>query len=78
VLSAVNILDFIRVNSSIDLLFPLSTEDRSVRFESENRINFRIYRNISLDLRLNVQYDRSRKDWVVYDYGSYLRLSLFY
>jgi len=78
VLSAVNIFNFIRVNSSLDLLFPLSLEDRSVRLENENRINFRIYRNISLDLRLNIQYDRSQKDWVVYNYGSYLRLSLFY
>ncbi|MDD4224079.1 MAG: ABC-type transport auxiliary lipoprotein family protein [Candidatus Cloacimonetes bacterium] len=78
VFSAVNILDFIRVNSSFDVLFPFSAEDRSAHFESEHRINFRIYRNISLDLRLNVQYDRSQQDWVVYDYGSYLRLSLFY
>ncbi len=78
VFSAINILKFIRINSSIDVLFPISSEDRSARFESENRFNFRIYRNISLDLRLNVQYDRSQKDWVVYDYGTYLRLSLFY
>lgn len=78
VLSAVNILNFIRVNSSIDVLFPFSSEDRSPRFESENRINFRIYRNISLDLRLNVQYEESQKDWIVFDYGTYLRLSLFY
>ena len=77
-LSAVNIFNFIRVKSSLDLLVPLSLEDRSVRLENENRINFRIYRNISLDLRLNIQYDRSQKDWVVYNYGSYLRLSLFY
>lgn len=78
VLSAVNILNFMRINSSFDMLFPFSSEDHSARFESENRINFRIYRNISLDLRLNVQYDKSQKDWVVYDYGTYLRLSLFY
>ncbi len=78
VLSAVNILNFIRINSYFDVLFPVSSKDRSPRFENENRINFRIYRNISLDLRLNIQYDKAQKDWLVYDYGTYLRLSLFY
>ncbi|HOZ01002.1 MAG TPA: ABC-type transport auxiliary lipoprotein family protein [Candidatus Syntrophosphaera sp.] len=78
VLSAINIFDFIGVNSTFDVLFPMGSQNRSTRFDSENRVNFRLYRNISLDVKFNVQYDESQKEWVVYDYGSYLRLSLYF
>jgi ABC-type uncharacterized transport system auxiliary subunit len=78
VLSAINILNFLRINSTFDVLFPMDSSGAGVRFENENRFNIKLYRNISLDLKLNVKYDKSQKDWVVYDYGSYLRLSLYY
>ena len=78
VLSAVNILKFLTVNSSVDLLFPMMKLDKAPRLQSETRFNIKLYRNISMDINLNVEYDKKRRDWVVYNYGSYLRLSLFY
>ncbi len=78
VFSAVNLLSFLSFNSTIDLLFPMDAEERSTRLDSENRINIRLYRNLSLDIKVNVQYDKSKKDWVVYDSSSFLRLSLYY
>ena len=78
VFSAMNIFNFLRVNSTLDVLFPFGGSGQSARLESENRFNLRLFRNISLDLKLNVLYDESQQDWVVYDYGSFLRVSLFY
>ena len=78
VLSAVSLLNFLTINSSIDVLFPMDKNDEDPRFESETRFNIRLYRNLSMDISLNVQYDKARRDWVVYDYSSYLRLSIFY
>jgi len=78
ILSAMNLLKFCSINSTLDMLFPMGEEAENYRLDNENRINFKIYRNISLDVKLNLQYDKSVKDWVVYDYTSYLRLSLFY
>lgn len=78
VFSALNLLNFLSVNSSFDVLFPMDTGNREARFDSENRFNIRLYRNISLDIKVNVQYDTSKKDWIVYDSSSYLRLSLYY
>lgn len=78
VLSAVNLLKFLTINSSIDVLFPMTKIDRAPRLQSETRFNIKLYRNISMDINFNVEYDKVRRDWLVYNYGSYLRLSLFY
>lgn len=78
VLSAVNLFKFLTVNSSIDALFPMMKIDRAPRLQSETRFNIKLYRNISMDINFNVEYDKVRRDWLVYNYGSYLRLSLFY
>jgi len=78
VLSAVNVLKFLTINSSIDVLFPMMKLDKAPRLQSETRFNIKLYRNISMDINLNVEYDKVRRDWLVYNYGSYLRLSLFY
>ncbi|MDP2173777.1 MAG: ABC-type transport auxiliary lipoprotein family protein [Candidatus Cloacimonadaceae bacterium] len=78
ILSALNIGKFFSINSTIDVLFPTKIEDGNVQFESENRMNIRLYRNISLDINANIQYDESKKDWIVWDYSSFLRMSLFY
>ncbi len=78
VLSAVNILGLLTINSSVDVLFPMLKIDQAPRLESETRFNLRLYRNISMDFNVNVEYDKQRRDWWVYNYGSYLRLSLFY
>lgn len=78
VFSALNILKFLSVNSTIDVLFPVLADSKKPRFESENRFNIRLYRNISLDVKANVQYDKAKRDWVTYDLSTFLRLSLYY
>ncbi len=78
VFSAVNVLNFFSINSTVDALFPIRESIVMPRIESENRINFRIYRNVSMDFRVNLTYDEAVKDWLVYDYSTYLRMSLFY
>lgn len=79
ILSAVNILKIFSLNSSIDALFPTDEMGVMPRIENENRLNFRIYRNVSLDFRLNLHYDEysDNSRWI-YDYSTYLRMSLFY
>lgn len=79
ILSAGNIFKLFSLNSSVDALFPIGDVGVMPRIENENRLNFRIYRNVSLDFRLNLHYDESsNQDWWVYDYSAYLRMSLFY
>lgn len=78
IFSAGNILNFVSINSIFEVLFPLENNEIRPRFENENKINFRIYRNISMDVDLNLSYDKSVNKWLVYDYSSFLRLSLFY
>lgn len=78
VFSALNILNFFSVNSTFDVLYPMDSTDSKIRFDSENRFNLRLYRNISLDVKVNVLYDSSKQDWVVYDSSSFLRLSYYY
>ncbi|HNQ43445.1 MAG TPA: hypothetical protein PKI59_03410, partial [Candidatus Cloacimonadota bacterium] len=78
ILSAVNMLNFISLNSTVDVLFPMEDAEIKPRLENENRLNIRIYRNISLDLRVNLKYDESVNPWLVYDYSTFLRMSLFY
>lgn len=79
ILSAGNIFKIFSLNSSVDALFPIGDVGVMPRIENENRLNFRIYRNVSLDFRLNLHYDESsNQDWWVYDYSAYLRMSLFY
>lgn len=78
VLSAINILKFLTINSSVDVLFPMDKDDYSPRFESETRFNIKLYRNISMDFSVLLEYDKARHDWLVYKYNTYLRLSIFY
>jgi hypothetical protein len=78
ILSALNLMKFISINSTLDVLFRMGVPDHSYSLENENRINFRLFRNISLDVKFNISYDESKKPWTVYDYTTFLRLSLFY
>lgn len=79
IFSAVNIFKVFSLNSSIDALFPIDEMGVMPRIESENRLNLRMYRNVSLDFRLNLHYDESaEKNWWIYDYSTFLRMSLFY
>ncbi|OQC05036.1 MAG: hypothetical protein BWX76_00888 [Candidatus Cloacimonetes bacterium ADurb.Bin089] len=78
ILSALNLLKFISINSTLDVLFRMGVPDHSYSLENENRINFRLFRNISVDVKFNISYDETKKPWTVYDYTTFLRLSLFY
>lgn len=78
VISAISLLRFLSINSSIDVLFPMGDGDIDPRLESETRFNVKLYRNLSMDFSINLEYDKARRDWLVYNYNSYLRLSIFY
>lgn len=78
ILSSINLLNFLSINSTVDVLFPMGVEDHTYILNNENRVNFRLTRHLSIDVELNTKYDKDKKDWVVYDYSSYLQLSLFY
>ncbi|MDD3282688.1 MAG: ABC-type transport auxiliary lipoprotein family protein [Candidatus Cloacimonetes bacterium] len=78
IFSLVNLLSFFSLNSSVDALFPIEETGVMPRIENENQINLRIYRNISLEFKLKLEYDERIKPWWVYNYTSYLRMSLFY
>jgi hypothetical protein len=56
----------------------MGVPDHTYRLENENRISFKLFRNISLDVKFNTFYDEAEKPWMVYDYTTFLRLSLFY
>jgi len=78
ILSVMNLLNFLSINSSVDVLFPMGLEEKDYLLKNENSLNIRIYRNLSVDMKLNIKYDRAVKDWMVYDTSSNLRLSLYY
>jgi len=78
ILSLMNLFRRVTINSTFDVLFPMDTSDRMPKFENENRINIRLLRNVSIDLNANIKYDRAFKDYVIFDYSSFVRLSLFY
>lgn len=78
IISAGNILKFISINSSMEVFFPFDNTEATTRFENENTISFRVYRNISLDVELDLVYDKSVKDWLQYKSTSKLSLNLIY
>lgn len=78
ILSVMNLLNFLSINSSWDILFPMGQDDQDYILKNENSLNIRIYRNLSVDVKLNIKYDEAVKNWWVYDSSSTLRLSLFY
>ena len=78
IFSAVNIFNFLSINSTFDALFTFSDGVMTPSLDNENRINIRLYRNISLDAGLNFQYNEAIRDWWSYNYSAYLRMSLFY
>ncbi|HQP63315.1 MAG TPA: ABC-type transport auxiliary lipoprotein family protein [Candidatus Cloacimonas sp.] len=78
IFSALNLLKYVSINSTLDVLFRMGVPDHTYRLENENRISFKLFRNISLDVKFNTFYDEAEKPWMVYDYTTFLRLSLFY
>ncbi len=73
-----NLLGFLSVASTIDILFPMGTADKSTKYDNENLINIKLYRNISVDIRAKVKYNKALRDYVQTDYSAFLRLSLYY
>ncbi|GAB1469086.1 hypothetical protein MASR2M64_18640 [Candidatus Cloacimonadota bacterium] len=78
ILSANNIFKFFSLNSTLDVLFPMNAAESNYRLDNDNSLNIRLYRNISIDVNVNIKYDKVKKPWVVYDGSSFLRVSLFY
>jgi hypothetical protein len=78
IFSSGNILNFMSINSIFEALVPFDNSSLKPRFENENTINFRLYRNISMDVELKLSYDESEREYLEYDLSSHLRLSLFY
>jgi ABC-type uncharacterized transport system auxiliary subunit len=76
--SANSLFKIISLTSTLDVLFPTDKGDRSTRFDSENLVNIRLYRNISMDIKANIRYNRVLRDYVITDYNAFLRLSLYY
>jgi len=82
ILSALNLMRFLNINSTFEVFIPMNRDHVRPRFESESRFNIRLYRNVSLDLKLTAAYERkderARQDWIVYGLDSFLRISLYY
>jgi len=73
-----NLLSFISLNSTVDVLFPLGAGEKSTKYENENLVNIKLLRNISLDFKATVKYNKAVRDYVQTDYSAFLRLSLYY
>lgn len=77
-LSATNLFKFISITSNLDVLFPINEKEKSTIFDNETLINIKLYRNISMDIKANVKYNKALRDYVLTDYSAFLRLSLYY
>gem|GEM_PF-247547 len=79
IISALNLFKTLSVNSTFDALFPMGTIDKRAKFTNDNRINIRLFRNVSLDIKAILTYDQSKEPaYIMYEYSSFLRLSLYY
>jgi ABC-type uncharacterized transport system auxiliary subunit len=73
-----NLFKFINISSTTDVLFPIGAKDKSTKFDSESLFNIKLYRNISMDIKTKVKYNKALRDYVQTDYSAFLRLSLYY
>ncbi len=73
-----NLLKIVSISSNLDVLFPMGAGNRTAKYDNENLINIRLYRNISLDIKANISYNKPLRDYVLIDYNAFLRLSLYY
>jgi len=78
ILSAFSLLNFISINSTIDVLFPKNDASTKVIYENDNIVNVKLFRNVSLDIKANAKYDKKNADYIVTDYSAFLRVSLYY
>jgi len=76
--SITNLLNFISISSNFDVLFPLGVSDKSTKYDFENLLNIKLYRNISMDIKANIKYNKALRDYILNDYSAFLRLSLYY
>jgi ABC-type uncharacterized transport system auxiliary subunit len=65
------------ITSTADFLFPLQ-KGQSMTMDIENIITVNLVRNVSLDIRLDLSYDKRLQNYVIQDYRTYLRVSWFY
>lgn len=73
-----NLLNFISISSNFDALFPVGVSDKSTKYDFENLINIKLFRNISLDFKANMKYNKALRDYLLTEYSAFLRLSLYY
>lgn len=73
-----NLLSIFSLTSTLDVLFPMGKNDKSAIFDNENLINIKLLRNVSMDIKANIKYNKALRDYVLMDYSAFLRLSLFY
>jgi uncharacterized lipoprotein YmbA len=65
------------ITSTADFLFPLQ-KGKTTTMDIENVVTISLLRNVSLDIRLDFHYDKTKQDYIIQDYRSYLRISWFY
>ena len=73
-----NLLNFLNISSNLDVLFPMGVTDKSTKYEFENLLNIKLFRNISIDFKANIKYNKVLRDYIQTDYSAFLRLSLYY
>ncbi|MBP7562517.1 MAG: membrane integrity-associated transporter subunit PqiC [Candidatus Cloacimonetes bacterium] len=61
--------------TNFDLLKPIDN-DSKVNIDWENTFNLPIYKKISLDYRLNMNYNEDVKDYVVFDSAAFIRFTM--
>ncbi len=65
------------ITSTADFLFPFQ-KGKSATMDVENVLTVSLVRNVSLDIRLDFSYDKTKQNYVIQDYRTYLRVSWFY
>ncbi|HPT73074.1 MAG TPA: ABC-type transport auxiliary lipoprotein family protein, partial [Candidatus Cloacimonadota bacterium] len=65
------------ITSTADFLFPFE-KGKSTTMDIENIVTISLLRNVSMDIRLDFHYDKTKQNYLIQDYRSYLRVSWFY
>lgn len=64
------------LTSNADILFPFDKKE-ALNIEWENIFNIKLIRQLSVDYKVDLQYNKDNKDYVVFDQTLYLRLTYF-
>lgn len=67
--------DKITWTTNFDLLKPIENQS-SISYDWENSFNYPLYKNISLEYRVNMSYNKELKDYVVIDGTSFVRFTM--